>query len=71
MYDENPIETYSYLMQELDKRNVGFVELREPSPPGVDHRGQAIVPSSQIENVSRELRKYYKGIIIANDSFNS
>jgi len=29
MYDENPIETYSLLLKELDKRKVGFVEVRE------------------------------------------
>jgi hypothetical protein len=27
MFDENPIETYSYLLKELSKRGVGFVEL--------------------------------------------
>jgi hypothetical protein len=29
MYDENPVETYSLLLIELDKRNIGFVELAE------------------------------------------
>jgi hypothetical protein len=29
MYDEKPIETYSLLLKELDKRKVGFVEVRE------------------------------------------
>ena len=28
MFDENPIETYSLLLQELDKRQIGFVEFR-------------------------------------------
>jgi len=25
MYDENPIETYTYLTKELDKKQVGFI----------------------------------------------
>jgi N-ethylmaleimide reductase len=29
MYDENPIETYSLLLQELDQRKFGFIEFRE------------------------------------------
>ena len=29
MFDENPVETYSYILQQLDKRNIGFVELME------------------------------------------
>jgi hypothetical protein len=27
MFDENPVETYGYLLRELSKRNIGFVEL--------------------------------------------
>lgn len=29
MYDESPVETYLLLLQELDKRKIGFVELKE------------------------------------------
>lgn len=68
MYDENPIETYSLLLQELDKRKIGFVEFREstefyPFPP--------LYPLSQreqIPDVCKAFRPYYKGIIIGNDS---
>jgi len=28
MYDENPVETNSLLLKALDKRKIGFVELR-------------------------------------------
>jgi hypothetical protein len=31
MFDVNPIETYSYLLKELDRKGVGFVEIRESS----------------------------------------
>ena len=30
MYDSNPLETYGTLIKELDKKNIGFIELREP-----------------------------------------
>lgn len=61
-YDENPEETYTYLVQELDKKNVGFIEVREPSPT---------TEKPQIENVSKLLRPHFKGILIANESFTS
>jgi len=27
MYDKNPVETYSHLLKELDKKKIGFVEI--------------------------------------------
>jgi len=31
MYDSDPHSLYSYLLTELDKRKIGFVEIREAS----------------------------------------
>lgn len=28
MYDDNPVETYTYLAQQLNKKNFGFIEVR-------------------------------------------
>lgn len=28
MYDDNPVETYTYLAQKLSERNFGFIEVR-------------------------------------------
>lgn len=28
MFDENPVETFTYLFKELEKRKIGFIELR-------------------------------------------
>ena len=39
MYDQNPVETYSHLLKELSKRNVGFVEARESSEYGANKKG--------------------------------
>ncbi len=30
MYDSNPIETYTYLVKELDKKKIAFIEFMEP-----------------------------------------
>lgn len=75
MFDLNPVETYSYLLKELDKRNIGHVELRE-SMEHVTSLGNPYykiyydkTPPEQIENVCQTLRPYFKGVIIGNDSF--
>jgi len=42
MYDENPAETSLYLLKELDKRKIGFVEARESTEanPGPERFGK-------------------------------
>lgn len=41
MFDSNPLDTYSYLLKELDKKNIAFVEIKEAgdldvsSKPGI------------------------------------
>jgi hypothetical protein len=30
MFDENPKETYSYLLKELDKKKIGSIEAMRP-----------------------------------------
>ena len=39
MYDQNPVETYSHLLKELSKKNIGFVEVRESSEYGAEKKG--------------------------------
>ena len=31
MYDSKPIETYGFLLKELDKKGIAFVEIKEAS----------------------------------------
>jgi N-ethylmaleimide reductase len=66
MLDEKPIETYTHLLRALDSRKVGFVELCEPSD---FNTGDHPTPASQIPQVCKIFRPFYKGIIIANQSF--
>ena len=70
MYDENPIETYSLLLQELDKRKVGFVEFRESTEFYPFPLLYPLSQREQIPDVCKAFRPYYKGIIIGNDSLN-
>lgn len=74
MFDQNPVETFSHLLQELDKRNIGFVEIRESDyDPNKKGSGAKLyydkIPTEQIEIVCRALRPFFKGVIIANEAF--
>jgi N-ethylmaleimide reductase len=70
-FDENPEETYSYLLKELDKRNIGFVELVETQEKDENPSAKFHIPGKQqIEDNCRTLRPYFKGLIFANNGFN-
>ena len=60
-FNENPIETAEYLLGELQKRNIGFVDLLESDPKVKENNG-----SLQIDNVAKVGRKYFKNTIITN-----
>lgn len=59
----------------MNKRKIGFVELRESTEYGIDKKGSGSkvyyekTPPEQIENVCKTFRPFYDGVIIANDSF--
>lgn len=65
-YDPNPKELYKYLLNELNKRNIGFLEVRDDDYPEnfLDYG----YPSSKsdIDNVFEYLRPLFKGTIIGN-----
>lgn len=69
MFDENPLETYSYFLKELDKRKIGFVEIRESTETNFLKSYYELSPAEQIEKVCRTFRPFFSGILIANDSF--
>ena len=49
MFDENPIETYGYLLKELQHRKIGFVELAESRHEhSYGSRVNHILPQEQI-----------------------
>eukprot|EP01017_Pseudomicrothorax_dubius_P009099 TRINITY_DN13041_c0_g1_i2.p1 TRINITY_DN13041_c0_g1~~TRINITY_DN13041_c0_g1_i2.p1 ORF type:complete len:368 (-),score=93.93 TRINITY_DN13041_c0_g1_i2:51-1154(-) len=57
MYDENPVETFSYLLEQLDARGCSFVELRDAE----EATGKAQVP-----DIYKALRPFFKRAIVAN-----
>ncbi len=54
MGDSNPLETFSYVVKELDSRNIAFIFTRE-------YQGE--------DSLSPKLRKLFKGTFIANEKF--
>eukprot|EP01017_Pseudomicrothorax_dubius_P009428 TRINITY_DN13198_c0_g1_i2.p1 TRINITY_DN13198_c0_g1~~TRINITY_DN13198_c0_g1_i2.p1 ORF type:complete len:339 (-),score=107.46 TRINITY_DN13198_c0_g1_i2:153-1169(-) len=58
MIDDNPVETYSYLLKELDKRGCSFIEIRDAD----EESGK-----KQMPNIYRDLRPHFKGAIIVNE----
>ena len=66
-FDEHPVETFTYLLGELNKRNIGYIDLVE-SEKDKDF-GKHIHPKEQIANTCKTFRPLFKGIIFANNGF--
>ena len=64
MFDQNPVETFSHFLKELDKRKIGFVEIvrniKEASPFGYPK------PQEQIPDAFLALKNNFSGIVVAN-----
>jgi len=60
-YDDNPWETMAYLLPELDKRGILYVNIVESEDYVKENNG-----SLQIENCAKEVRKHWKRTIITN-----
>ncbi|EQC50137.1 oxidoreductase, FAD/FMN dependent [Bacteriovorax sp. BSW11_IV] len=54
MGDSNPLKLFSYVVSELDKRNIAFIFTREAQAP---------------DSISPELKKLFKGVFISNEKF--
>lgn len=67
MYDSNPIALYSYLLQQLDKRGISYVQLMEPRD---QVSGEVFYEpgEKQISEVSKTLRPYFKGTLMINNN---
>jgi len=67
MYDSDPVALYSYLLQQLDKREIGYVQLMEPAEDyaSESHYGPG---ESQIAEVCKILRPYFKGTLMINNN---
>ncbi len=63
MFDSNPKETFSYLIEKLNDYNLAYIHLMEPQMPS------SKLPENYINNVVEYFRPIYKGNIIANSGF--
>lgn len=68
--DDNPLETFSYLLKELDKRHVAFIELRGSNELFFQSNHFGVLPKDQMENVCRTLKPFFKGVFVANNNLN-
>ena len=67
MNDDNPEETFSFLLRELEKRELLFVEIMESGKFKPCTAFYDCVEEQQIVNVCSVLRPSFEGIIVANN----
>lgn len=69
MFDSDPGNMMKYILVELSKRKVAFVEIVQApdSIPVPDFWG--VKPEDQIQNIYKTLRPYFNGVIIGNNHF--
>nr|BAJ93795.1 predicted protein [Hordeum vulgare subsp. vulgare] len=67
MYDSDPIATYSYLLKELEKKNIAFVQLMELNEA---FKGESAheAGEKQIAEVCKTLRPFFKNALIINNN---
>lgn len=67
MFDADPKTTYGYLLSELDKRQIGFVEIMRPNgeKPLYGHQP----PMEQFPDMVSFFREHFKGVIIGNQGY--
>lgn len=66
MFDERPYDTFCVFIKELNKRNIGFLEMMGPDTTPSNFSEN---PEDQIENVWKTFRPFYQGLYIANSKF--
>ena len=69
MFDSDPISTYSYLIKELDKRQIAFLEITRHHEAAKFPNLYEVQPEDQIPNVYEAFRPFFKGTLIANTCF--
>jgi N-ethylmaleimide reductase len=69
MFDSDPIVTYSYFLNELDKRKIAFIELPRAPEYRLVPNYYEIKGEEQIPDVYKTFRSCFRGVIIANNGF--
>jgi len=68
MCDENPTETFTYLVKELNKKNIAYIQLSEPDAPNPNDKSGYVAPHVQMPQVSKVLRPHFKGPLMINNN---
>jgi N-ethylmaleimide reductase len=69
MFDSDPLNNYIYLLKELDKRKISFVEIvRAPEFVPIVHQ-YGMEGEEQIPDVYTAFRPFFKGTLIGNNNF--
>lgn len=66
MFDENPLETYTLFIKELNKRKLAFIEMMGAFGEDQLH---SVQPNDQISDLNKEFRHLFKGVWIANSQY--
>ena len=70
-FDSNPIETYSHLIADLDKRKIAFIQVNESSPGDAATNPPGLpLGVDQIPNSAKVFRPLFSGTLITNGGFN-
>lgn len=65
-FDSDPVQLFTHLIQELNQREIAFIELKDDSEPDNFLNFGNPSSKSQIADVFTTFRPFFKGVMIAN-----
>lgn len=68
MFDQDPRTTYGYLLSELNKRQIGFVEVMRPDGEKSVNEHPS-TPMEQFPDLVKFFREHFKGVLIGNQGY--
>jgi N-ethylmaleimide reductase len=69
MYDSDPINLYKYLLQELSRKGIAFVEMVQSADSPYFPNFYGIKETEQIADTIKEFRSSYSGTYMANNNY--
>lgn len=69
MCDQNPLELYTYLINQLSLRNVAFIEVKDDTDPNNSFDLGYPASKAQIPDLFEVFRPIFKGTLLANNQY--
>jgi N-ethylmaleimide reductase len=69
MYDSDPINLYKYLLQELSKKGIAFVEMVQSADSPYFPNFYGVKETDQIADTIKEFKSSYSGTYMANNNY--